>query len=270
MNLALAAPFGMVDLRNDPRIMPISGTRNVNQVTRSARHHSGTATGDVFAFQNHWRNVLRWITGGYHFVILRNGFIQWVYDFHVISNGVGGHNTDTVHVCLVGSGSFTPEQERAYEWLMNSHIRPRIPAITVPRVLGHREFSGHASNQCPGINMTNVRARLSGPVAPQPPTSPVDATTHTVVRGETLSGIALRFNTTVAELQRLNNIPNPNLIRVGQVLTIRQNATTHTVRAGETLSGIAQQHRTTVAELTRLNNLSNPNLIRVGQVLRLR
>ena len=48
--------------------------------------------------------------------------------------------------------------------------------------------------------------------------------TYTVVSGDTLSGIAERYGTTVAELQRLNNISNPNLIQVGQVLTIQGSA----------------------------------------------
>ena len=45
--------------------------------------------------------------------------------------------------------------------------------------------------------------------------------TYVVVSGDTLSGIAARYGTTVSELQRLNNISNPNLIQVGQVLTIQ-------------------------------------------------
>ena len=44
--------------------------------------------------------------------------------------------------------------------------------------------------------------------------------TYTVVFGDTLSGIAVRFHTTVATLQRLNNIPDPDKIKVGQVLLI--------------------------------------------------
>ncbi len=43
---------------------------------------------------------------------------------------------------------------------------------------------------------------------------------YTVRRGNTLSEIALRFNTTVGEIVRLNNIQNPNLIFVGQRLRI--------------------------------------------------
>lgn len=44
--------------------------------------------------------------------------------------------------------------------------------------------------------------------------------THTVVRGDTLFHIARRYNTTVAELRRLNSLKN-DLIRVGQVLKIK-------------------------------------------------
>lgn len=46
--------------------------------------------------------------------------------------------------------------------------------------------------------------------------------TYTVVRGDTLSHIALRFGTTVSYLAKLNNIPNVNLIYVGQVLKISE------------------------------------------------
>ena len=45
---------------------------------------------------------------------------------------------------------------------------------------------------------------------------------YRVVRGDTLSGIALRFGTTVQALARANHIANPNLIDVGQTLVIPQ------------------------------------------------
>ena len=43
---------------------------------------------------------------------------------------------------------------------------------------------------------------------------------YTVKAGDTLSAIAKRFNTTVNELVKLNNISNPNLIRVGQKIKL--------------------------------------------------
>ena len=43
---------------------------------------------------------------------------------------------------------------------------------------------------------------------------------YTVVSGDVLSGIAIRFGVTVAQIQGWNDIANPNVIRVGQKLTI--------------------------------------------------
>ena len=94
--------------------------------------------------------------------------------------------------------------------------------------------------------------------------------TYVVQAGDTLSGIAARFGTTVAELVSLNNISDPNLIYVGRVLKIPSSGNssrTYTVQAGDTLSYIAAKFGTTVANLVTLNNISDPNLIYVGQVL---
>ena len=43
---------------------------------------------------------------------------------------------------------------------------------------------------------------------------------YTVASGDVLSGIAIRFNVTVAEIQQWNNIKDPNVIMAGQKLTI--------------------------------------------------
>lgn len=49
---------------------------------------------------------------------------------------------------------------------------------------------------------------------------------HTVRRGETLYRIARHYGTTYQALQRLNNLPNANHIRVGQRLCVKAEATT--------------------------------------------
>lgn len=43
---------------------------------------------------------------------------------------------------------------------------------------------------------------------------------YTVKRGDTLTGIAAKYNTTVEALVASNGIKNKNLIQVGQVLVI--------------------------------------------------
>ena len=108
-------------------------------------------------------------------------------------------------------------------------------------------------------------------------TPPEGTVTYTVQRNDNLTSIAARFGTTVAELVRLNNLANPDLIYEGQVLIIRQDGSTqpegtvtYTVQRNDHLSSIAARFGATVAELVRLNNIANPDRIYEGQVLIIR
>lgn len=100
---------------------------------------------------------------------------------------------------------------------------------------------------------------------------------YKVQRGDTLSEIALKYNTTISSIVSLNNIQNPNLIYIGQVLKIMKNnnglqeqKSYYIVNAGNTLWGIARRYNTTVANLVRLNGIKNPNLIYVGEKIRIK
>lgn len=98
-----------------------------------------------------------------------------------------------------------------------------------------------------------------------------DYITYTVKYGDTLSQIAYKYGTTVNSIVNLNNIQNPNLIFVGQILKINEsnNQNVYTVKRGDTLSGIAYKYGTTVNKLVRLNGIKNPNLIYIGQKIRI-
>ena len=104
---------------------------------------------------------------------------------------------------------------------------------------------------------------------------------YVVRSGDTLSKIASRFGTTTQELVKLNDISNPNLIYVGEILKIpvinsvksgassKQYQSTYVVQNGDTLSKIASRFDTTVQYLARINGIKNPNLIYTGQVLKI-
>ena len=76
-----------------------------------------------------------------------------------------------------------------------------------------------------GKNMDTFRQDVSKTmggapqVKPQAPATPTGKT-YTVAKGDTLSGIAAQYGTTVDTLVELNGIQNPNLIVVGQVLKL--------------------------------------------------
>lgn len=126
------------------------------------------------------------------------------------------------------------------------------------------------------INVGQV-LRLGGGAAPaQAPAS--SGRTYTVVRGDTLSGIAQRFGTNYQTLAAINGISNPNLISVGQVIKLPGGSPapaaapavkTYTVKSGDTLGAIASAHGTSWERLQQLNGIANANLIFPGQVIRL-
>ena len=124
-------------------------------------------------------------------------------------------------------------------------------------------------------------AKLFGAQIPDPEPEP-GYIVYTVVRGDTLIGIARRYGTTAEELARINNIENPSLIFPGQKLKIPQSGgepgpdpepepeyILYTVAKGDTLIGIARRYGTTAEELARINDIENPSLIRPGQVLKI-
>ena len=94
--------------------------------------------------------------------------------------------------------------------------------------------------------------------------------TYTVKAGDTLYGIANKYDLTVDELKKLNNLTS-NTLSIGQVLkvsgsTVPTDTNYYIVKSGDSLYKIANQYNTTVDELKRLNNLTS-NLLSIGQRL---
>lgn len=99
---------------------------------------------------------------------------------------------------------------------------------------------------------------------------------YTIQKGDTLSHIAQRYNTTVQQIASDNNIQNIHLIHSGQKLQIRTSCygdcghRLYTVRKGDTLWSIARRFNTSIANIVRINHIQNPNRIHPGQMFRIR
>lgn len=90
---------------------------------------------------------------------------------------------------------------------------------------------------------------------------------YTVKSGDTLWKISNMYDISIDNLVEINNISNPNLIYVGEVLKISQ--TDYIVKSGDTLTAIAQKFNTTVSKIATFNNIENINLIYVGELLKI-
>lgn len=99
-----------------------------------------------------------------------------------------------------------------------------------------------------------------------------DRIKYRVKRGDTLTGLAQKYHTTIRHIAYLNDIQNIDLIYVDDILIISYNRMndsrkTYQVKWGDTLTGIAKRYNTTVQHLVELNNIKNPNLIYAGETL---
>jgi len=97
--------------------------------------------------------------------------------------------------------------------------------------------------------------------------APIDEPVYIVKWGDTLTGIAKRFNTSIATLKQINGLESDGIF-AGQQLRLREtDLTSHLVERGDALWEIARTYDTTVAELKRINDLSGDRIF-PGQVLK--
>ena len=118
---------------------------------------------------------------------------------------------------------------------------------------------------------------LKIPYTPKP-TTPKDATIHTVAQKETLYSIARQYGVSMEDIKKWNSLPD-NSLSLGQQLVIRkpttkpqaQQTTTpnkqsgvHVVAEKETLYSIARTYQVAVADIQKWNNLQGGDL-KIGQ-----
>lgn len=107
------------------------------------------------------------------------------------------------------------------------------------------------------------------------PSALLPESTYIVKKGDSLYSIANKYNTTIDELKRINNLTS-NILSIGQVLKLpsdkvsdvekEENTISYTVQKGDSLYSIARKYSTTIDKIKDLNNLTT-NLLSIGQVL---
>lgn len=108
--------------------------------------------------------------------------------------------------------------------------------------------------------------------------------TYTLRRGDTLSRVGSQFRVSVKALAVVNHIPDPNVVREGQTLTVPDaktaqvavatpiaavtGDTSYQVRAGDTLTSIAGRFGTTITAVASANGLAATDILREGRTLK--
>ena len=95
---------------------------------------------------------------------------------------------------------------------------------------------------------------------------------YVVKRGDTLWGIAKKYNIPVQELKAFNNLTS-NSLSIGDILKIPSTTETtdyivYIVSSGDNLYSIARKYNITVDELKSYNNLTS-NILNIGQQLKI-
>lgn len=90
---------------------------------------------------------------------------------------------------------------------------------------------------------------------------------YRVKSGDTLSGIARKFDVAMMTLWWANKLTSKDDLRIGKLLTIPSvNGLVVTVKETDTIESLAAKHRVNEAKIIDLNELEDPTLV-VGQVL---
>ena len=165
-----------------------------------------------------------------------------------------------VALALGGCGSSTPEEPT---------LPPTIPATPTEAVF------------------LPTAVPLATPTSLATPTPRPRTITHRVKAGDTLSGLAKKYNTTSEAIMEASKLDDPHMLKVGRELVIpvgpEKSASpgvlsvaspvagvkviTYTVRRGDTLGAIAAKYGVTVQKLMADNDIANERLVQVGQVL---
>ena len=173
--------------------------------------------------------------------------------------------------------------------MTREEIAEANPSLRRPVLNGEKRIPKGFIFQAPIGKIDNLVARYGQIPQKVKYRSQLRSKWYTVRRGNTLSGIALRFGTTLRSLKSFNNLGRRNRIYVGQVLQLPGRNSRHQptfrlakldsskystrivsyrVRRHDNLSKIAKRFGTNVSHLTRINRFRNPDSLFPGQKIK--
>lgn len=104
---------------------------------------------------DYWKNVLKWKSVGYHYLINADGSVEQLAQESQVTNGVAGYNSQCIHISYKGGidklgnpmDTRTEAQKKSMHNLLLD-LRKRYPKAIIQ---GHRDFG--AKKACPSFDV---------------------------------------------------------------------------------------------------------------------
>ena len=190
--------------------------------------------------------------------------------------------TDYIHVNSIVS-NFGMSRDEVFKY---------NPALRKPVITGQKRIPRGFIFQAPESRIPQLNKYYKKIPISQRYSKQIKSKWHTVRRGDTLSGVAKRFRTTVNKLYAYNNLNHRNKIYVGQVLRLpgrydsikslnkkskrkkirkkySEEAISYRVRRNDNLTKIARRFEVEIDEVLRLNQIYNADKLFPGQILKI-
>lgn len=113
-------------------------------------------TTTILSIRNYWKNELKWKDPGYHFIIKPDGDAVNLHPIDKPSNGVAGHNANSIHISYIGGvdakGRAVDNRTAAQKQTQIDLIRKFKKMFPQAVVKGHRDFPG-VTKECPSFDV---------------------------------------------------------------------------------------------------------------------
>lgn len=159
-----------------------------------------------------------------------------------------------------------------------------LPAVQPQKIPATLAAAMQARASAVGGNIIPASAVATTVPISMQPMAPTVPATYTIVRGDTISGIAGRYGLDTNTVLQLNGLSASTIIYPGQQIMLSGSGTTpaapapaapspssaasYTVKSGDTLSGIAARHGVALSDVFTWNGLNGRSIIYPGQQIK--
>lgn len=114
----------------------------------------------IESIKRYWKDMLKWKSPGYHFIIKPCGTVVNLLAIDHIANGVAGFNKNSIHIAYIGgvdgSGMAVDNRTDLQKRAMIDLVKRMLELFPDAEVCGHRDFLKRGTakwKECPSFDV---------------------------------------------------------------------------------------------------------------------